>query len=435
MRDCYKIGLIVAGLPLLAPLESQAATVDLLVLYDAHSATYFNGQVDAAMQNWVAQINNAYRDSNVDIQLRLAGAVAHEQAGADMNAVLTSLRTDTGALGLRAQYGADFVTQLHQTGECGIGYLAVSANWAWNLVGPDCGPLTLAHELGHNMGLAHSRKQGDTTGSRYAYGLGHGVDGLFGTIMTYPWLYTNRASGRIAKFSNPDVSCLGTPCGVAEGLPEQANAALALNNIKNEIAAFRSAIAQSSASSSIPSNSSAPSSSSTPASARASSIVATSTARSLAVSSAAPVSSARSSIVSFSSVPPLSSSRSSVVASRSSAMGSSLARTSAAASSVAAPQARCEYQVTSEGSRSFNAIITLTNTGPGAINGWSVTWQYQGSSWLTYASGARVTGRNPYTAVGSTLIQPGQRISFSVQGVKPRRAGAEVPRVEGAICR
>ena len=104
-------------------------------------------------------------------------------------------------------------------------------------------------------------------------------------------------------------------------------------------------------------------------------------------------------------------------------------------SSVAAPQARCEYQVTSEGARSFSASITITNTGTGVMNGWSVNWQYQGSSWLTYASGARVTGRNPYTAVGSTLIQPGQRISFSVQGVKPRRTGAEVPRVEGAICR
>lgn len=245
-----KVMLLVA-LPLSGINSALGASVDLLVLYDTHSANYFNQQVETAMQNWVAQTNNMYKDSNIDIQLRLVGAVAHEQAGADMSAVLTSLRQNTTAMNLRNQYGADFVTQLHQTGECGIGYMAVSAPWAWNVVGPDCGPMVLAHELGHNMGLNHSRKQGDTGGARFSYGLGHGVDGLFGTVMTYSWLYVNKASGRVAKFSNPDVNCLGVPCGVAVGQPDEAHAAQALNNVKNEIAAFRSAVVSSSSQSSL----------------------------------------------------------------------------------------------------------------------------------------------------------------------------------------
>lgn len=403
--------IMLVGLPLAGTNYSSAASVDLLVLYDTPSANYFNQQVETAMQNWVAQINNVYKDSNIDIQLRLVGAVAHEQAGADMSAVLTGLRQDTTAVNLRNQYGADFVTQLHQTGECGIGYMAVSTGWAWNVVGPDCGPLVMAHELGHNMGLNHSRKQGDTGGARYSYALGHGVDGLFGTVMTYSWLYVNKASGRVAKFSNPDVNCLGAPCGVAVGQPDEAHAAQALNNVKNEIAAFRAAtVSSSSQSSLVVASSSRPSS--IPANVSSSS-------RSTQVSSS--ISSIRSS-----SVP--TSSRSSV---------SSLSGVSSSVGTAVA-LAQCDYRVVSQGARSFTAVIDITNTSNQTINGWSVNWRYTNGSYLSYASGAKVSGRNPYTAINqaaNTQINPGQRVSFTVYGYKPRRTNAEVPAVAGNICR
>ncbi len=399
--------MMLVGLPLAGMNYSSAVTVDLLVLYDTHSANYFNQQVGTAMQNWVSQINNMYKDSNVDIQLRLVGAVAHEQSGSTMDAVLTSLRTNTTAVNLRNQYGADFVTQLHQTGECGIGYMAVSAGWAWNVLAPDCGPMVMAHELGHNMGLNHSRKQGDTAGARYPYALGHGVDGLFGTVMTYSWLYTNKASGRVAKFSNPDVSCLGAPCGIAAGQPDEANAALALNNVKNEIAAFRATVISSSSQSSLAVASSSRSSS-TP-------VVVSSSSRSTQVSSSS--SSSRSSSLSLSS-----SSRS--------------AATSSSAGAVV-PLAQCDYRVVSQGSRSFTAVIDIVNNSNQSINGWSVGWQYSNSSYLTYASGANVSGRNPYTAVNQAAnaqINPGQRVSITVYGYKPRRTNAEIPDVAGSIC-
>jgi hypothetical protein len=128
--------LMLLALPLSGMNSSFAATVDLLVLYDTHSANYFNQQVETAMQNWVAQTNNVYKDSNIDIQLRLVGAVPHEQAGASMDAVLTSLRVDTTAVNLRNQYGADFVTQLHQTGECGVGYMAMGVECGWSGLRP-----------------------------------------------------------------------------------------------------------------------------------------------------------------------------------------------------------------------------------------------------------------------------------------------------------
>ena len=397
--------------------HAHAAEVDLLVLYDTHTATYFNQQVETAMQNWVAQINNVYIDSQIDLKIRLVGVVAHEEGGADMDAVLDNLRQDSSAISLRSKYGADFVTQLHQTGDCGLAYFTINREWAWGVVGPDCGPLTMAHELGHNMGLAHSRKQGDTTGVRYAYGLGHGVDGLFGTIMTYSWLYTNRANGRVARFSNPNISCLGVPCGVPAGQSEQADAALAINNVKNELAAFRSAVSQSSVSSSLASSSRSSSLSSSLRSTSSSSQVVSSSR-----------SSSSSSVASSSSSSAVSSSRSSVSSSRSS-------QSSSQASSVATGLAQFEYRVVNQGTTNFSADVRVTNISNQPINGWNVSWGYQRNVWLTYYYGGTLTGRNPYTASNTAVIKPGQTASIRVWGYKARGEQLEIPNISGSVCR
>ncbi|MES2822528.1 MAG: carbohydrate-binding protein [Pseudomonadota bacterium] len=251
---------------LMAMLSSsvQAATVDLLVLYDSYTNDYFKGDVQTAMLGWVNQMNTAYKDSQVDIQLRLVGTRLHEQAGANMSEVLTNLRVDSTAIALRDQLGADFVSQLHKTGSCGIGYFSVNKSWTWNVLSPNCGPMVMSHELGHNMGLAHSRRQGDATGSRYGYGLGYGVDNVFSTIMAYPSAFN---TSRFNRFSNPNILCRNLSCGVAVGQADEAYAALALQNVRDEIAAFRPTVGtqSSNSSSTVSSNttSSSPKSSST----------------------------------------------------------------------------------------------------------------------------------------------------------------------------
>lgn len=216
--------------------SAQAVTVDWLVLYDTHSKDYFNGDPKTGMQGWVNQINNAYSASNVDIQLRLVGVHPHSDSSAKMRDVLGNIRKNKELIKLRDDLGADFVTQLHKTGKCGIGYVAVSQAWAWNVAGPKCGPLTAAHELGHNMGLNHSRRQGNNGGTRYAYGLGYGVDNVYSTIMAYASSFgTHRGS----RFSNPRIQCNGVACGVPEGEPQQADASKALQNVRSEVSRFR----------------------------------------------------------------------------------------------------------------------------------------------------------------------------------------------------
>lgn len=238
IKTLIKKSLMASGLVVCAGISSlaTAATVDLLVLYDNYSSNYFGGNPQTAMNSWVNQMNSAYQNSQIDVQLRLVGVRHHEEAGADMSAVLGNLRVDSNAIALRDQLGADFVSYMHEKGACGVGYVAVDKNWTWNVVHAGCGPMVMAHELGHNMGINHSRKQGDTSGTRFRYGVGYGVQNVFVDIMAYEGVFN---TSRVNFFSNPNLLCRGLPCGIAVGQPDEAYAALAIHNVRDEIAGFR----------------------------------------------------------------------------------------------------------------------------------------------------------------------------------------------------
>ena len=214
---------------------AHAVTVDVLFLYDDYTNDYYNGSVATAAQSLVDQANGMYKASDVDIQLRAVGVLNYNISSTSMDVVLESYMTDW-VKQQRTDYGADFVSYMHESGKCGVGWQAVHKDWAYNVIGPGCGgAVAFIHELGHNMGLAHSRIQGDTSGARYAYGLGHVVQNVFGTIMTYYFDYN--AQG-VSVFSSPRLTCYDLPCGVEEGEASQADAAKALNNVRTEIAGF-----------------------------------------------------------------------------------------------------------------------------------------------------------------------------------------------------
>ena len=92
-----------------------------------------------------------------------------------------------------------------------------------------CDDFALAHELGHTMGSQHDRANATFQGA-YPYSYGYGSSGMFGTIMSY-------INPRVGKFSNPNISCSGSPCGIADS----ADNARSLNNTRATVASFKAA--------------------------------------------------------------------------------------------------------------------------------------------------------------------------------------------------
>lgn len=236
--------------------------IDLLVVYTPGMENVYGSvnQVQTRIQYLVALANQAYIDSGVDISLHLVGAVKIDAP--DYSSNLDTLNAITDGSGpfnnvawSRNAYGADLVSlvrpfSMRQGGLCGIswvggangnsiaryrdqGYSVVSDG---NEGGYYCSAYTFVHELGHNMGNVHDRatvaRQNGSSGA-YSYSYGYGIDGEFGTIMSY-------IDPEVGKFSNPDKLCKGqSACGITEtDTKNSADNTLSLNNTRSYIAAY-----------------------------------------------------------------------------------------------------------------------------------------------------------------------------------------------------
>jgi len=247
-----------------APTSQQNAladantVIDVMVLYTPDLVTRY-GSAQTLVNNLVALSNQAYIDSKVAITLR---AVLIQQVNYtvlnDNGTALDELTDSTASAfsaisSLRAQYGADLVSLVRPfdqptAGSCGVGWVSggggrtiiTDGSYGYSVVsyGKDthgsnyyCDNYTFTHELGHNMGSAHDRANSSSSGA-YSYSYGYGIEGTFGTIMSY-------INPTIGKFSSPLLDCKGTPCGIASGKSNSADNAQSLNNTRSFIASFR----------------------------------------------------------------------------------------------------------------------------------------------------------------------------------------------------
>lgn len=232
--------------------------IDVMVLYTPDLVTRY-GSAQTLINNLIALSNQAYIDSKVAITLR---AVLIQQVNYtvlnDNGEALDELTDSTASAfsaisSLRAQYGADLVSLVRPfdqptAGSCGVGWVSggggrtiiTDGSYGFSVVsyGKDthgssyyCDNYTFTHELGHNMGSAHDRANSGSSGA-YNYSYGYGIEGTFGTIMSY-------INPTIGKFSSPLLDCKGTPCGIASGKSNSADNALSLNNTRSFIASFR----------------------------------------------------------------------------------------------------------------------------------------------------------------------------------------------------
>lgn len=241
----------------LPPTASGVMTVDIMVLYNQAADDLYNQDAVTRVNHLVDVSNQIYQDSGVNLRLRLVHTEKVDyESDEDSQTAIDQLTNQShpafsNVLNLRETYGADLTVLMrpyHDDGYCGLAWVGgygtegdfshpEEKNFAYSQVSIDCGTYVLAHELGHNMGLNHSRRQ-DNRGGTFDFSLGHGVDNDFVTVMAYSSTF-NAPKTRL--FSNPALSCGDSSCGVNQSSNDSADAVYTLNHVAPQIAQYYAA--------------------------------------------------------------------------------------------------------------------------------------------------------------------------------------------------
>lgn len=258
------------------------STVDVLIVYTPNMLTRLGSvaNIRVRMDHLIALTNQSYIDSGIASALRLVRVEAvsysdttanstalYEITGSNGSAPVTIPPSLSAVAGWRNTYGADLVLLLRgyvnaSHGGCGIAWLSTS-RWNGNIYSsPEfgygvisdgwdgfygCGEYTFAHEVGHIFGVTHDRvTEGQPTGSDpnlvYSYAYGYGVASSFYTIMAYGSSFGWPTQYPV--YSSPLLTCAGQPCGKAVGQADEAYNALAIENTRELLAAYRTAVPQ-----------------------------------------------------------------------------------------------------------------------------------------------------------------------------------------------
>lgn len=216
--------------------------VDVLIMYTTATKNFLGGdaQAQAFAQQGIDATNTAYINSKIRQRVRLVSAqefVYTETASAQTD--LSNFRANATVQSLRDSTNADLAAMLGEiVGACGVGYLIGPAtgnpNNGFTVTARSCavGNLTLAHEMGHNMGSHHNPENGGTAVFPYSYG--HYVNGSYRTVMSYVDPCTSGCV-RSPYFSNPNVVYLGQPTGI----PNARDNARSINNTADVISNYQ----------------------------------------------------------------------------------------------------------------------------------------------------------------------------------------------------
>ncbi len=215
------------------------STVDVLALYDSGFRAAQDEYPYPRIQHVMAVTRAVYADSGTNVRMRLVGA-------SEVQVNLFGDVAPRDAAELMEQHGADL--HVHFEADLLPG-LAAPTNGAtvggamqrgaWH--GDDSGGATCsasssalcaAHGLGHNLGLAHSARQGEAHGA-FRWSRGKYVSEFWGTIMSYG------QGVRGGVFSDPAVDCGGLRCGVPTDEPAGAHAVRSLDITRFQAAAHR----------------------------------------------------------------------------------------------------------------------------------------------------------------------------------------------------
>lgn len=222
------------------PAGTVDTTIPILMTYSASFVTQWGSEAVARtrLSNIVQLANSAYGNSGTGINFKIVGWKLISQPDGSPQAALPALRGSTGAFAsvaaLKKSTGAAMVAfyapfnaATSTTGTCGLAYVPAAGAQglaAYKAQAPSlmyaalndgqtnssyCSLLSFPHELGHNLGALHDRANSSTSGV-FSYSYGKGVNGSFGTVMSY-------ISPRVALFSSPYLTCTTAKaaCGTA----------------------------------------------------------------------------------------------------------------------------------------------------------------------------------------------------------------------------
>lgn len=237
-----------------------ATPIEIVFTYGSAASDYYGAELSVRLAHIVRVGNSAFENSGVSLNIKNIGSY---YVGDD-----TSLDGDLVLEGLRAREGVfsnidnvlerkpDLFIHLSTLDVLDTGgrapvlggltdgvirYTSIyDEHRNAGTVSIDNSSTTLAHEIGHLMGLTHSRRQADgyPTGT-FPWSLGHAVDDDFSTIMAYASEFGS--ASRLEFFSSPGLTCgdSSLPCGVDRNdYLAGADSVLTLKTTMHQIAAI-----------------------------------------------------------------------------------------------------------------------------------------------------------------------------------------------------
>ena len=202
-------------------------TLDFLYFYDSSMIeTHGWGLPDLAAAD-IGNLETALTESDVPLSADLTQlqfmAVAADYPSDDLlddlhgrRGVFAGLQARVDSLGVDV-LSLNRVRDPDRESFCGLGFLhnPTSDFTGRSHINVCHNGLTLAHETGHNMGLAHGLETDGTSGRPVDWARGFRIDsanadgGIFTSVMAY-------GSGRVPQFSDPTIECpeRGSVCGI-----------------------------------------------------------------------------------------------------------------------------------------------------------------------------------------------------------------------------
>ena len=234
--------------------SQQNIELDVLVLFSPGVREHYPDP-DLRAQHLINVANDVFTQSGLNTALNLTGVeeIAYPEsvsATVALEELTFGQHSSTAAVAtLRDTQQADLVVLLRpyaNDGYCGYAWLngfqtqgdlnaRQHADFAYAVVASNCSDYVLVHEVGHNLGLAHSRQE-DPQGGTFDYSVGYGLDAAFATIMADPSAFN---ATQVPKFSSPNLLCMGQPCGVEKNLSHGADAVATLEMTTNQVAQYR----------------------------------------------------------------------------------------------------------------------------------------------------------------------------------------------------